>query len=220
MKQNKKKNNAKIVLPIIIGLTCVTGVGIGFSSWIISSQQVNTSHSITVNTADIVDKRVEVAVNESASGFDASVTFGPATSDSTAPITTDGNDEEDLSFTIIFTVTEKTEGNLKNFSKFSLAFDTADYSSQNYIVFPTDVDISVTDGALQAVAAKVKVSKDSLVTTVTYTDNFAWGTTFNSQNPSLATDDIDTVRSNIEAMNNMFNGKSFTLNITSTLVSE
>lgn len=224
MKQNKKKNNANIVLPIIIGLTCVTGVGIGFSSWVISSQKVSDTYTINVNTADIVDKRISVAtVSE---GADLSLCFGPAKDDSEGPITSDGTNVEDLSFTVKFTVTENGTDALKNFSKFTLEFvnpfkDT-DNASQSWFTLPSAVDITVTDGALQEVTDKVTVSSDSTTktTTVTYTDSFAWGSTFSSQNPSTyATDDnFGTVKTAIEAMNTALNGKSFTLNLTSFLV--
>lgn len=225
-----KFSKGKTIGIVAASLAAVSLVGVGFSAWVINGTNSTDAGEITVNVADVQDKRVQIS--------DAKVTDGQVNFDSNSNSSSNGllkgdGNNEDLSFTISYTVKNYTTSN-----KFTIfAYFSTDSSSKfknvvdkGLITLPTGIgDGSTTgdtitkgNGVLTFDGTKVPSSDSGITTTITETAigdtytvaqtfKFGWGTAFASKNPCEVTntDDIydyertdnsNTVKGNVDTL--------------------
>lgn len=202
-----KFSKGKTIGILAASLAAVCLVGVGFSAWVINGTEGASTGDITVNVADVQDKRVEIksaTVTEGQVKFDSNNATGGILSG-------DGQNAEDLSFTISYTVKNYTTDNkFKVFAYFSnyttggyfkdvaekglitLPYGigdgtTTDSKGQGVLVFDgTNVP---TDGSSSNTSIKTEITEKSVGDSysVKQTFSFGWGTAFASKNPSEVT---------------------------------
>lgn len=203
-----KFNKGKIIGIACASLAAVSLVGVGFSSWVISTRNPVSTGNVTVNVAETFDKRIvidEVRVS------DPNIKFDCKKGDSVGDIqyTGDDNGGEDLSFTITYNVTllgaNLTDGEYQGIKAYYSMIDESEINKKftaligkNYFTMPIS---NSEDSATQiADGTKVQPEGDKNVTTtpnvttkinkvtnnvISYTSTFdlSWGSFFKNTNP-------------------------------------
>lgn len=186
VKQSVHRN--KVIIGSILALSCLTAIGVGFSSWIIATQTVEDKSNITIKAADVVDQRFTMTVTMT----DGNVTFGPL-SNATGLIVSDGKDEEDLTYAFKLTFTpyegQSTFSYLTSTFNISFSFtNTLDLNSseKNYVSFPEDDTVigTLSSSGLQSSLDNVTITNDAVSGyTLIYTSSLSWGSAFGNKNP-------------------------------------
>lgn len=222
-----KFNKGKTVGIISASLAAVALVGVGFSTWIISTTNTQTTGDITVSVADTKD--ISIAISD-ATVADGTVKFD-ANKDSKVAgslLTCGDSDTEDMSFTITYKVTigndAKTWQIKAGIADTDGKFNTA-VSTRKYIALPStlgligDADTSAVclDQSSSTGSNGLSFTKADNVYTVTQTFTFTWGEAFAKKNPvavtkadtiytqsnTSATATLDTLTANTKAMKSL-----------------
>lgn len=200
-----KFSKGKTIGIIAASLAAVSLVGVGFSAWVINGTNFTNIDNITVNVADVQDKRVEIQnakVTDSTVKFDSNSTSGTL-------LKGDSN-SEDLSFAISYTVKNYTTNNkFKIFAYFSTEGIGEKYKElveKGLITLPYGIGYGTTivetvskgngilvfdgtsvptDGSQSDATIITKISEQAVgeTYTVTQTFKFGWGAAFASKNP-------------------------------------
>lgn len=204
-----KLNKGKLLGIVAAGLSTVSLMGVGFAAWVINGGANKDTDSIQITVAETVDHSItfdSVSVSEPAISFDAKM------DDKTGPITGDGENDEDLNFSIEYTLTcaDKSKfGGVKAYM--TIADATAEKTAgkaladaisapNNYLIAPLKTsDADKTTIASNLTSTTEDTNGDGLTnkkysTTVrgtgpTYTFttvfSFNWGLAFGNKNPSV-----------------------------------
>lgn len=182
----KKIKHKKLFAISLISCAAVATAGIGYASWVISTDTSQTLDNISV-TADNVDDRRTITLGTPAlDPSNGTVMFGPVEDDAGAITSATTTEDMSFAFTIDVTAVAMANGTVKM---------TPTWPSWNsdYIVTPctseTAVDIAtVTNGTVAAAretaSGKAKITPSYSRTTLTVTVTFAWGTYFGGHNPA------------------------------------
>ena len=186
-----KKRNLSLLLVV---LTCLSFVGIGFASWLILNPvKSESTGNITVETVSAESYTVTAQWYTDAACNNVAATptihFGGAVGRDTAAndwVKFSGNDQ---SLTLYLKVT--VDGTLPgNGFDVSIAItddantDWADSVSANYVVAPTikkGDDVKTTLASSDFTDVEGSLTQKYVILSV----NFAWGSAFNSQNPEI-----------------------------------
>lgn len=186
----KKIKHKKLFAISLISCAAVATAGIGYASWVISTDTSQTLDNISV-TADNVDDRRTITLGTPAlDPSNGTVRFGPVKDDAGAITSATTTEDMSFAFTIDVTAVATANGTVKM---------TPTWPSWNpdYIVTPcpseTAVDIAtVTNGAVAAAretaSDKTKITPSYSGKTLTVTVEFAWGSYFKNHNPATPED--------------------------------
>ena len=194
---------------VAASLAAISLVGVGFSAWVINGTTGGSTGDITVNVADVQDKRVQISdakVNEGKVKFDSNNRTGGILSG-------DGQNAEDLSFAISYTVKNYTTTNKFTIYAYFSTESSAkfkDVVDKRLITLPTGIGDGTTtggtitkgNGVLTFDGTKAPTSDSGITTTisettigdtytVTQTFKFGWGKAFASKNPCEVTNTDD-----------------------------
>ena len=182
----KKIKHKKLFAISLISCAAVATAGIGYASWVISTDTNQTLNNINV-TADNVDDRRTITLGTPAlDPDDNTINFGPV-QDHTGSITS-ATTTEDMTFAFTIDVTAVATAN----GTVSMTPTWPSWDSK-YIVTPcttgTAVPIAtVTNGTVAAASEKANdeatITPSYSGTTLTVTVEFAWGSYFNNHNPA------------------------------------
>lgn len=232
-----KLNKGKLLGIVAAGLSTVSLLGVGFAAWVINGGDKKDTGSIQITVADTVDHSItfgSVSVSEPAISFDAKM------DDKTGPITGNGKNDEDLNFSIEYTLTcaDKSKfGGVKAYMTIAdatsentagKALADAISAPNNYLIAP----LSTSDADKTTIASNLtsttEDTNDGLTnkkysTTVTGTGptytfttvfSFNWGNAFGNQNPSVYATESNkaTVLDALEALKDASNA-SFTIHL-------
>lgn len=200
-----KFSKGKTIGIVAVSLAAISLAGVGFSAWVINGTTGGSTGDITVNVADVQDKRVQISeakVTEGQVKFDSNGETGGILS---------GNNAEDLSFVISYTVKNNTTDNkFKVFAYFSdskIGGDFKDVADKGLITLPYGIGDGTktdskgdgvlvfdgshvpTDGSSSNNSIKTEITENSVSVSysVKQTFSFGWGTAFASKNPSAVT---------------------------------
>ena len=221
-----KLNKGKLLGIVAAGLSTVSLMGVGFAAWVINGGDNTTTGSIQIAVADTIDNSIKFT---SASVSEANISFDAIADDTTGPITGDGIHNEDLNFSIKYTLkcpdTSKF-GGVKAYMTIADA-TTADSAGKaladaisapnNYLIAPlstldTDKTIIASKHNAATEDSTVNLPNKKYSTTVvagtesTYTFttvfSFNWGSAFGNQNPSVYAnkDNLETVKAALNAL--------------------
>ena len=186
----KKIKHKKLFAISLISCAAVATAGIGYASWVISTDTSQTLDNISV-TADNVDDRRTITLGTPAlDPSNGTVMFGPVQDDTGSITSATTTEDMTFAFTIDVTAVATANGTVKM---------TPTWPSWNsdYIVTPctseTAVDIAtVTNGTVAAAretaSDKAKITPSYSGTTLTVTVEFAWGSYFKNHNPATPED--------------------------------
>lgn len=235
----KKIMGRKIAIVTILGLTCVTAIGVGFAAWAIGQEDsISDVGNISAKVDDIVDSRFSAKITMD----DASINFGPKVG-SNKITSSSGENEEDLNFAFTLTFTPRDETSTEfpkiaegvNYSisyEFTnkLHLDSYGDSNKNFVVFPEKTTIATLSSAGIAAADGITITSaptysdeaSSILSgyTLTYTGSLAWGTVFQSMNPSdnsnLSDSDVTATVKNLQELSSILSnaGEDSQLEIT------
>lgn len=203
----KKIKHKKLFAVSLIACAAVATAGIGYATWVISTDASQNLSPISVTADEVQDNRITLGKPSLVSKNDK-LHFGP-TSDSEGAITsTDNNEDMDFAFTFTATAAETVNGTITM---------TPTWPSWNstYIVTPctsnTAVTIAtITGGVVTAHAdttsgSAAKISTSVSESTLTVTVTMAWGSFFDNHNPVNPETYIDgtevTLDKAVEALN-------------------
>lgn len=199
-----KFSKGKTIGIVAASLAAVSLIGVGFSAWVINGTKGTSTGDITVNVADVQDKRVEI---QNASVTDSNIKFD-SNNGTGGLLSGDGTNAEDLSFSISYTVKNYTkENNFKVFGYFSnstIGTNFKDVAEKGLITLPYGIgDGTTADSKGQGVLvfdgtnlpkdgsnnnASIKTEITETVVSESYsvkqTFSFGWGMAFASKNPS------------------------------------
>ncbi len=201
-----KFSKGKTIGIFAVSLAAISLVGVGFSAWVINGTTGGSTGYITVNVADVQDKRVQISdanVNEGTVKFDSNSTTGE--------ILRGDGENEDLSFAISYIVKNNTTDNkFKVFAYFSdskVGGNFKDVAEKGLITLPYGIGDGTTtdskghgvlvfdgsnvptDGSSSNNSIKTEITEKSVSGSysVKQTFSFGWGTAFASKNPSAVT---------------------------------
>ena len=123
----KKTKKSKLTLSILMGLTIISLVGVGFSYFVLDGSITEVSNSITAQIAENIDKTIIATIDDSKSDY--SVRFDNI-ENGNGNITNGEENSEDLEFSVVFNV-ESTSSPLyeSNKSNFQIDFIFNEYDS-------------------------------------------------------------------------------------------
>ena len=182
----KKIKHKKLFAISLISCAAVATAGIGYASWVISTETSQTLDNISV-TADNVDDRRTITLGTPAlDPSNGTVRFGPVEDDAGAIRSETSTEDMSFAFTIDVTAVATANGTVTM---------TPTWPSWNsdYIVTPcttgTAVKIAtVTNGTVAAASetpsGEATITPSYSGTTLTVTVEFAWGSYFNNHNPA------------------------------------
>lgn len=226
----KKIANKKIIIASILGLTCLTAVGVGFSAWVIGQEdKISDVGNIQAKVDDIVDSRFSAKVTMT----DADITFGPKAGSSNK-ISASGETTEDLNFafTITFsprdgeqtkfpTISENVQYTVSYEFTNKMSLDAYGESNQNFVTFPAKTTLATLSATgLTVEAGLANATSDTTYTdatnttvsgyTLTYTGSLGWGSVFKSMNPSdnpsLSDSEVTTTIKNLKTLSDILDG--------------
>lgn len=221
-----KTQKTKVVTFSILGVAALSLIGAGAAAWIIASITPATTGSFTVTAGNVTDQSVAISnINIT----DSTIVFDAEAGDTTGPIVSDGTTTPSLDFAFTFQVSYPNHCSAIN-AKWTIDSALQTALTNNYLVGPlstSDVAIGLPSGLTAGTyydgSTTVKTDfKEKLVSaingdtaTITATYQFAWGSAFGGQNPSVyATDaNLATVRTALETLHNADN-KTFNITLT------
>ena len=192
----KKIKHKKLFAISLISCAAVATAGIGYASWVISTQTSQTLDNISVKADQVQDNRITLG-KPALDPSNGTVMFGPVQDDTGSITSAMTTEDMTFAFTIDVTAVATANGTVKM---------TPTWPSWNseYIVTPcttgTAVNIAkVTNGTVAAAnetasgeaTGKAKITPSYSGTTLTVTVTFAWGSYFNNHNPANPEDYFD-----------------------------
>lgn len=213
---------------ILLSLTGVALLGVGFSAWAIQSTTPDaTSGNVSVTVGEVEDHRMSMTATINSS--DDTLKFDAKEDDKTGPIIFSGvkGQGEDLTFKVDIKITNALDSTGTNFSKWFLKSDlkvaltndkAADYKATidgNYLVAPIKTEKTLItlpakfsdnattgnkENAFYTFKTDISV-KSTLVINAEY--KFAWGSVFGGKNPCEIEEGApaDTINLYIKALN-------------------
>ncbi|MGM9858947.1 MAG: hypothetical protein ACI311_06865 [Bacilli bacterium] len=173
MSQLTKKT--KWVLGGLVGFALVATTATTLATWVIGQNNASGDKTGNITVTDASNENVSLTLND----ITDTIVFGPKAGDNTGFVKSDGNGNEQLSFTISGKV---TYGSASGFTGLKFDFSVATLESEvlalvgeNYIVLPTIEDIGTGDLGEGG--------------TFSVVGSFAWGSAFGGENPSEYFDD-------------------------------
>lgn len=202
----KKIKHKKLFAVSLIACAAVATAGIGYATWVISTDASQNLSPISVTADEVQDNRITLG-KPSLVPENGKLHFGP-TSDSEGAITSaDNNEDMDFAFTFTATAAETVNGTIT-------MTPTWPRWNSTYIVTPCASDTAVTiatitDGVVTAHAdttsGSAKISTSVSESTLTVTVTMAWGSFFGNHNPVNPETYIDgtevTLDKAVEALN-------------------
>lgn len=226
----KKIANNKIIIASILGLSCLTAIGVGFSAWVISQEdKISDVGQISAKVDDIVDSRFSAKVTMT----DADITFGPKVGSSNKIAASDGTTEDlNYAFIITFSPRDEEETTFPTISENvsyevsyeftgKMTLDEYGDSKQNFVTFPAKTTLGTLSSSgltlatgLTGGTATPTYTDESNQTlsgyTLTYTGSLGWGTVFKSMNPSddssLSDSEVTTTVKNLKTLSSVLAG--------------
>ena len=221
----KKIKNGKKIGLVISCLAVVSLVTVGFSAWIIATNDSTNPQIVNVTVADTIDKSLALTVVEEGKDYD--VCFGAKTSDIIGKIRGDSTNPEDLELKVIYSITNENVSTY--FDKIEASWTIGGGESNQtalknvlkdgYIVSPLSINSvdgtpSATKDVLTNGTTTLGTSTDAIYTTVatngntytfTTTLTFKRGAYFNNLNPSEYADtegakDVQTVKTALDTL--------------------
>lgn len=216
-----KFNKGKIIGIACASLAAVSLVGVGFSSWVISTRNEATTDNVSVTVANTSDKRIAIS-DAKVSDDDKSINFDCKNTDKTGDIQYSGETGgEDLHFTITYNVTlgaDLADGEYKGIQAYyTMGTDSGDSKSnttftelmgKNYFTMPisnskdspTEIANATTTTSGESsvsptdkVVTKITNFKDNVIS-YTSTFNLSWGSYFNGANPGECLEGTNTAK--------------------------
>lgn len=219
----KKIKHKKLFAISLISCAAVATAGIGYASWVISTETSQTLDNISV-TADNVDDRRTITLGTPAlDPSNGTVRFGPVEDDAGAIRSETSTEDMTFAFTIDVTAVATANGTVT-------MTPTWPNWDPEYIVTPcttgTAVTIAtVTNGTVAAASetpasGKAKITPSYSGTTLTVTVEFAWGSYFKNHNPATPEDYFggDTGKALDDAVNALNTVAGYTDNKISILI--
>lgn len=174
MSQLTKKT--KWVLGGLVGFALVATTATTLATWVIGQNNASENQTGNITVTDASNENVALTLNP----ISQTIVFGPKEGDDTGFVKSDGNGNEQLSFTISGKV---TYGESSGFTGLKFAFTVVNKATEvqalvnsHYIVLPTIADIGVS-----AIGGDGSFNVDA---------SFAWGSAFGGENPSEYFDDL------------------------------
>ena len=203
MRSNKLRK--KSIIFGVIGLSTVSLIAVGFASWTMNGS-LPDSANVVVNVGEITDHTLIVDIDESINGSDLSFAFD------NSKISNLGNGDsktEDLEFKVAYRLESTRTINTSNYVlKFSFDSKTkTNYGALNsgedkFVItscVTTDFSFSLPEenqtikNVEEYVVTTITYDADYMGATVNTTFKFAWGESFNGENPGLYYDDDDDI---------------------------
>lgn len=160
----------KWALTGLAGFALAATTATTLATWVIGQNNASGEQGSTITVTDASKENVALSLNT----ITDVICFGPAVGDTTGDVKSDGEGEEQLSFTISGTV---TYGAQSGFSGLALDFEVVEKTAEvaalvekGYIVLPEDTEIALS-----------QISDGSFSVTM----SFGWGAAFGNENPSL-----------------------------------
>ena len=160
----------KWALTGLAGFALAATTATTLATWVIGQNNASGEQGSTITVTDASKENVALTLNT----ITDVICFGPAVGDTTGDVKSDGEGEEQLSFTISGTV---TYGAQSGFSGLALDFEVVEKTAEvaalvekGYIVLPEDTEIALS-----------QISDGSFSVTM----SFGWGAAFGNENPSL-----------------------------------
>ena len=231
-----KLNKGKLLGIVAAGLSTVSLLGVGFAAWVINGGDKKDTDSIQITVADTVDHSItfgSVSVSEFAISFDAKI------DDKTGPITGDGQNDEDLNFSIEYVLTCADPSKFGGVKAYMTIAEAATAGSagkaladaigtKNYLISPLstlDTNKTIIANSLTAktednttpnkkYSTTVTNGTDSSTYTFTTEFSFNWGDAFGNINPSefATAQNIDQVKENLADLK-LASNASFTIHL-------
>lgn len=234
-----KFNKGKAIGILAASLSAVSLMGVGFASWVVNGAQGATTGDISVEVAEIQDKRITV----SDTSVNGSLIFDAAANDDEGMIHAGTNSKTpSLSFSISYKVSVNAiVTNFKVNAKWTLGEKGTELESaikNQYLSSPlTTSDQEITTQAGHGTAytensdnttainiytptVTASGSDGTNVYNFTTTFHFAWGIVTGSKNPSLYDDSDEHTNAAVTALNGLkaANGAKFTITLTPAVV--
>lgn len=192
-----KLNKGKAIGIVSLSLAAVSLAGVGFSAWVFSGTTTKDTGVISVTTAEVYDKRMEITA-ASVDNSDNSIKFDAVSGGNL--ITASSDAAEDLTFKINYTV--KVGADLSNFGGVkgyvqNSGCDMLKAVNLNYVTLPAGVYVSEAEmekGNVYITTSSemenptVDTSENKIYTVTGEKLTMDWGSAFNKNNPSKLTD--------------------------------
>ena len=208
-----KLNKGKLLGIVAAGLSTVSLLGVGFAAWVINGGDNKDIGNIQITVADTKDDSIKFT-SAGVSEKNSTIAFDAKKDDKTGPITGDGQNDEDLNFSIEYVLTCADASKFGGVKAYMTIAEAATAGSagkaladaisapNNYLIAPLSTSTSDTDKTTIASTLtantddsnadklpnkkySTKVSGTGPTYTFTTTFSFNWGTTFANQNPSI-----------------------------------
>lgn len=189
----KKVRNNKVILTSILALGCLTAASVGFSSWVIATQDTDATSNVKVTVADVEDHRFKVTASPS----DSTIKLGPSTPGKYISYSGGKSEEElDFNFKLTFNTANDEVFNFTSLGdqSFDINFSFTDKLNINdakntYIEFPPEKKTigTISKSGFSPSSGDAKIDPKSS-NVITYSGKLAWGSYFGGGNPSLLND--------------------------------
>ena len=160
----------KWALTGLAGFALAATTATTLATWVIGQNNASGEQGSTITVTDASKENVALTLNK----ITEVICFGPAVGDTEGNVKSDGEGEQQLSFTVSGTVTYGADS---GFSGLSFDFEVVEKSAEvaalvekGYIVLPEDTEIALS-----------QISEGSFSVTM----SFGWGAAFGNENPSL-----------------------------------
>ena len=212
----KKVRNNKVILASILALGCLTAASVGFSSWVIATQDTSTTSNVKVTVADVEDHRFNVTAFS-----DSTIKLGP--NKPGTYISYSGSESEealDFTFSLKFTAAngEAFDFNSLGDQSFNIKFSFTDTLNINdakneYIKFPSKTIGTISKSGFTASSGVTTATSSS--NEITYNGELAWGSYFGNKNPSELSDpnQVDSYIKGLNYLKNSLKDKSFVITV-------
>ncbi len=221
-----KLNKGKLLGIVAAGLSTVSLMGVGFAAWVITGGANKDIGNIQITVADTQDKSIKFT-SASVSEDNSTISFDAKKDDTTGPITGDGTYDEDLNFSIKYTLTCADASKFGGVKAYMTIEDATKENSagkaladaigtKNYLISPLstlDTNKTIIANSLTAKTEDDTTPNKKYSTTVTKgtdsstynfntTFSFNWGSAFGNQNPSEFANEtnVDSVKTNLAAL--------------------
>ena len=161
----------KWALTGLAGFALAATTATTLATWVIGQNNASGEQGSTITVTDASKENVALTLN----AITDVICFGPAVGDTEGNVKSDGEGEQQFSFTVSGTV---TYGAQSGFNGLTLDFEVVEKSAEvaalvekGYIVLPEDTEIALS-----------QIGQDG---SFSVTMSFGWGAAFGNENPSL-----------------------------------
>ena len=233
-----KLNKGKLLGIVAAGLSTVSLLGVGFAAWVINGGDNKDIGNIQLTVADTKDASIKFT-SAGVSEKNSTIAFDAKKDDKTGPITGDGQNDEDLNFSIEYVLTCADPSKFGGVKAYMTIAEAATAGSagkaladaigtKNYLISPLstlDTNKTIIANSLTAktednttpnkkYSTTVTNGTDSSTYTFTTEFSFNWGDAFGNINPSefATAQNIDQVKENLADLK-LASNASFTIHL-------